>query len=431
MLNSWAGYLADNALYPSNQVSLASPTASDNSTNVAAKGIIGIGAMGTINKLLNYDSDSSVNYSSIAAEYASHWESLAFVTSNGQAHLTSTYGGPESSWALVDSLFGDKLLATGVISSQVYDAQTQFYEQLIEDNPASYAFGLPMDDLSEIGNSAALAMVAATMTNASTCAQILSSIASYASVNTRVDIFASSYYVLNGSYISGPASPAQGALFAPMIMSLSIPPSNSTTPPTSYTPGSTPAKSHTSLGIILGAVFGSVAGVSIFTIAAVVFVRHRRYKAVPIDLPISSPHLLYDTVTPFVPSEDGVSGSYVSPEDLRSAKMEGIRHAAVISRSGSNSTPSPSPPQSSTQPRSTAIPRTTAENATTRSASARSAATGSAATGSAASLLGQPDEGPGRNHVMTELRTEMSQLRQFMQSMNERMHVEAPPTYSE
>ncbi|CCL99504.1 uncharacterized protein FIBRA_01522 [Fibroporia radiculosa] len=364
----------------------------------------------------------------MAAEYASHWESLAFVTSNGQAHLISTYGSLESSWALVDSLFGDKLLAMGVISSQVYDAQTQFYEQLMNDNAASYAFGLPMNDSSEIGNSVALAMVAATMTNASVRAQILSNIASYASLKSRVDIFASSYYVSSGSYISGPASPAQGALFAPMVLSLPIPSSNSTTPPTpptSYTPEPSPAKSHTSLSVILGALFGSVAGLLVIAAVSVVFVRRRRHRAVPKNLPISSPPFLYDTVTPFIPSEDSISGSYVSLERLRSLKMERIRHAVVTS-SRFESTPQPSPHESSMQPRSTATPRTATGSTTTRGTSA-----GGVAAGGVGSHLGQLDEGPGRNHVMTELRTEVLQLRQFMQSMNERLQVEAPPTYSE
>ncbi|CCM04856.1 uncharacterized protein FIBRA_07049 [Fibroporia radiculosa] len=411
MLNSWAGYLADNALYPLSQISLASPTASDNSTNVAAKGIIGIGAMGAIDKMLNYGSNSSVNYSSMAIEYASHWESLAFVTSNGQTHLTSTYGGPESSWTLVDSLFGDKLLAMGVISSQVYDAQTQFYEQLMNDNAASYGYGLPMDESSKIGNSAALAMVAATMTNASTRAQILSSVASYAALPLSLNIFPTSYYVSNGSYVSGPASPAQGALFAPMVLSLLIPPTNSTTPPASYTPGSTPAKSHTSLGVILGAVFGSVAGLLIIAIAAVMFIRRRRYKAVPNDLPISSPSFQYDTVTPFIPSEDGVSGSYVSPdESLQTSKTKEIHQDMVTSPFSATS------PLSSTQAGNTAT---------------EGAAADGPATEGVGSPLRQPGEGPSRNHVMTELRTEVLQLRQFMQSMNERLQVEPPPTYSE
>ena len=76
ILDQWTQYLIEEALIPANQIStddFAGPLA--NQTNLALKGIIGIEAMATIANLTG-NMDTAANYSSIAHNYISEWQTL-------------------------------------------------------------------------------------------------------------------------------------------------------------------------------------------------------------------------------------------------------------------------------------------------------------------------------------------------------------------
>ncbi|KAJ6515750.1 hypothetical protein C8R45DRAFT_217798 [Mycena sanguinolenta] len=136
LLAQWTGFLVDDSLIPANQISTDDfAGALANQTNLAIKGIVGIGAMGKIETLLG-NTAQAANYSSIAASYVTQWQK--FATSSTGPHLTLNYGN-SSSWGLSYNLFGDKLLGLNLFPESVYAEQTAWY------STHANALGVPLD----------------------------------------------------------------------------------------------------------------------------------------------------------------------------------------------------------------------------------------------------------------------------------------------
>ncbi|GAV98948.1 DUF1793-domain-containing protein [Lentinula edodes] len=136
LLDQWTQYLISDSLIPGNQISTDDFAGSlANQTNLAIKGIVGIKAMSEIWGILGNTAQQS-NYSSIASNYVTQWQT--FATSTTGPHLTLDYN-DESSWGLSYNLFGDKLLGLNLFPASVYDEQTAWYPTV--DN----AFGVPLD----------------------------------------------------------------------------------------------------------------------------------------------------------------------------------------------------------------------------------------------------------------------------------------------
>ncbi|KAJ6628752.1 DUF1793-domain-containing protein [Mycena sp. CBHHK59/15] len=136
LLDQWTQFLITDSLIPANQIStddFAGPLA--NQTNLAIKGIVGIGAMAKIQALLGHKAQSA-NYSSIATSYVAQWQK--FSSSATGAHLTLSYG-DSASWGLSYNLFGDKLLKLNLFPASVYAEQTAWYQT------HANAFGVPLD----------------------------------------------------------------------------------------------------------------------------------------------------------------------------------------------------------------------------------------------------------------------------------------------
>ncbi|KAJ7781099.1 hypothetical protein B0H16DRAFT_1710344 [Mycena metata] len=136
LLNQWTGFLINDSLIPANQISTDDfAGALANQTNLAIKGIVGIGAMAEIESLLG-NAAQSANYSSIAKSYVTQWRNFSASTTG--AHLTLSYGN-SSSWGLSYNLFGDKLLKLNLFPASVYAEQTAWYQT------HANAFGVPLD----------------------------------------------------------------------------------------------------------------------------------------------------------------------------------------------------------------------------------------------------------------------------------------------
>ncbi|KAJ7853748.1 DUF1793-domain-containing protein [Mycena leptocephala] len=113
LLDQWAQFLVADSLLPFNQISTDVFAGSlANQTNLAIKGIVGLGAMAKIELLLG-TSAQSANYSSIAASYVTQWQH--------------------------SPLFGDKLLQLNLFPASVYAEQTAWYQT------HANAFGVPLD----------------------------------------------------------------------------------------------------------------------------------------------------------------------------------------------------------------------------------------------------------------------------------------------
>jgi len=136
LLDQWTQFLITDSLIPANQISTDDFAGSlANQTNLAIKGIIGIGAMAKIANLVG-DTARSSNYSSIAASYVKQWQT--FATASTGKHLTLSYGN-DSSWGLSYNLYGDKLLGLNLFPSSVYNMQTSWYSTVAN------SFGIPLD----------------------------------------------------------------------------------------------------------------------------------------------------------------------------------------------------------------------------------------------------------------------------------------------
>ncbi|KAJ7648839.1 hypothetical protein B0H17DRAFT_1215515 [Mycena rosella] len=89
----------------------------ENQTNLAIKGIVGIGAMAQIASRLG-DNATATNYSSIAKDYVHKWQVLA--QSAMGPHLTLAYG-QSATWGLAYNLFGDVYLGLKLFPQSVCD----------------------------------------------------------------------------------------------------------------------------------------------------------------------------------------------------------------------------------------------------------------------------------------------------------------------
>lgn len=113
-----------------------------NQTNLALKGILGIGAMSQIANLTGH-ADTAANYSAIARDYMSQWQTLGFALESDPPHAKLSYGNAESdtsaTWGLLYNLFADRELSLGLVPQRVYDIQDAFYETVFD------KYGVPLD----------------------------------------------------------------------------------------------------------------------------------------------------------------------------------------------------------------------------------------------------------------------------------------------
>ena len=138
ILDQWTQYLIEEALIPANQIStddFAGPLA--NQTNLAVKGIIGIEAMAVIANLTG-NAATAENYSSIARNYITQWQTLGTAMDADPPHTTLAYG-MNDTHGLLYNIYGDKELGLNLVPQSVYDMQSAFYPTVVEQ------YGVPLD----------------------------------------------------------------------------------------------------------------------------------------------------------------------------------------------------------------------------------------------------------------------------------------------
>jgi len=175
-----------------------------NQTNLAIKGIIGIGAMGQMASIAG-DSASSSNYTSIATSYVEQWMQLG--TSSDGKHLTLAYGN-DSSWGLSYNMYADKVLGLNLIPSSVYEMQTAWYPTVVN------AYGVPLDTRHTYTKSDWQTWTAAIMTNTTVRDMFISSLYSYAADGENAQPLGDWYETLNGDVEGFRARPVVGGHLA-------------------------------------------------------------------------------------------------------------------------------------------------------------------------------------------------------------------------
>ena len=138
ILAQWTQYLIEEALIPADQISTDDFAGSlANQTNLALKGIIGIGAMAQIANLTGHNADAR-NYSSIAHSYIDQWQVLGIAHDAHPPHTTLNYGA-NGTHGLLYNLYGDALLGLDLVPQSVYDMQSEFYPTVADE------YGVPLD----------------------------------------------------------------------------------------------------------------------------------------------------------------------------------------------------------------------------------------------------------------------------------------------
>ncbi|KAJ7142232.1 hypothetical protein C8R44DRAFT_974081 [Mycena epipterygia] len=277
LFKKWADYLVTNALIPAQQNPADGRDASlmqnhGNITNLAIKGLIAIKAMSEISQIKGNAPDAQ-KYSSAAASSAQSWVTL---TSFSGSPLW-TYG-DDASFGLMYNLLADRLLQLNVLPSSIYtDESSTLSRQTVP------SFGFPLSSESGLNTRSDWSLFsAAAAPDASTRDLLISGVHERASTNVTVTgPFSNRYNVQTGaggtalSYPNGFASPAQGAMFS--VLSLSVPNKTVIIPSANAFPTSSNMRSnhHTTTGAIVG---GVIAGLFFFVVLCflAIFLRRRR-----------------------------------------------------------------------------------------------------------------------------------------------------------
>ncbi|KAJ7682669.1 DUF1793-domain-containing protein [Mycena polygramma] len=205
LLDQWTQFLISDSLIPANQISTDDfAGALANQTNLAIKGIVGIGAMGQIESLLG-NTDKSANYSAIAASYVSQWQNLSASTTG--AHLTLAYGNSDS-WGLSYNLYGDKLLGLNLFPASIYTEQTNWYQSHVN------AFGVPLDTRHTYTKTDWQIWTAAIVTDTAVRDVLISSVKKWVSDGQNNAPFGDLYDTVSGAAVGFRARPVVGGHLA-------------------------------------------------------------------------------------------------------------------------------------------------------------------------------------------------------------------------
>ncbi|KAH9020011.1 hypothetical protein EDB85DRAFT_2153324 [Lactarius pseudohatsudake] len=419
LLTSWADYLSNSTLAIHDQSSADGLTAA-NQTNLAIKGIIAIEAMSKMSSVVKQTADVA-KYSETAARLYSQWRILAL---DSDQHLLATYG-QVGSWTLGYNLLADAWLDTGVVESSVFDGQSGFIDKLALTSSFSN-FGMPVDSLSgdtSVAVSSWNLFAAAMSSNQDLRTNLISRVHNRASFNVSAGVFPLSYDSAQGSTILGVASPAQGAMYAPLaltapVVQITVNATTTTSKATSYT------------GAIAGSIAGGVVAL-ILVVGTIVFVRRRRGQD---DFRKSTGSSFSGaameagsqmTVTPF------------SPTLAAAASLEAGYQSGSTSFASLPPPPPPPPPSQIAALAPVPVGLTDKELARRRSAAirspltshARTSSSGSQPTATYPSTIGTSEGSTSTPTPETRrLQSEVESLRREMQELRAE-RFEAPPSY--
>jgi hypothetical protein len=214
ILKQWAEYLVQDSLYPAEQLSTDDFAGHlVNQTNLALKGIIAIEAMSQISKLIGEDADAQ-NYTTIAHDYISKWQSLAMNTANDPPHAMLNYGNA-TTWGLLYNLYNDKLLDTNLVPQEVYDIQSSFYPSVAE------RYGVPLDTRNRYYTKSDWELFCAAIASEETRDMFISDLVKWVNETPTSRPFTDLYQTCDGGHPPGlefKARPVVGGLFALLLL---------------------------------------------------------------------------------------------------------------------------------------------------------------------------------------------------------------------
>ncbi|KAH7098950.1 DUF1793-domain-containing protein [Auriculariales sp. MPI-PUGE-AT-0066] len=206
LLDQWTQFLIEDSLIPAEQLSTDDFAGYHlaNQTNLAIKGIIGIGAMGKIATILG-DTAKGDNYTAIAKDYVTRWQTLAMAS--GGEHLTLSYN-DNASWGQAYNLWADKLLKLNLFPQSVYDTQTAWYKT------HRNAYGLPLDTRHTYAKTDWTIWTASIVSDTTLRDQLIGDIVKYASDGLNDQPLGDWYETTNGAANGFKARPVAGGHLA-------------------------------------------------------------------------------------------------------------------------------------------------------------------------------------------------------------------------
>ncbi|TFK71714.1 DUF1793-domain-containing protein [Pluteus cervinus] len=284
LLKQYSDYLVDHTYMPPGFID-GSIRFKPYNVNLALKGIIAIRSMAKISEAVQKADDAS-HYESMASGMATRWRNMSLSSD----HLTSSYN-ESGSWGLVYNLYMDRLLGTKVVDDDIYAIQDTYYAKLAASAPP---YGLPIDSNAPLLTKSHWTMfTAAACINNATRDLLINMVHTAAGFNANFTPLASTYNPTNLSQpITGQASPALGAVYAPLALLLTpqqiILPLNVSPIPIDKPPMPSPVSGvkYLSGGAIAGIIVGSVFGVIILIAMWWVW----RYKAAMNQAAVQSTH---------------------------------------------------------------------------------------------------------------------------------------------
>jgi hypothetical protein len=214
ILKQWAEYLVEDSLYPAEQLSTDDFAGHlVNQTNLALKGIIGIEAMSQLSSLVGETADAQ-NYTTIAHDYISKWQTLGINNASSPPHAILNYGN-SSTWGLLYNLYNDKLLNTNLVPQEVYDMQSAFYPTVQE------KYGVPLDTRNRYYTKSDRELFCAAIASDETRDMFISDLAKWVNETPTSKPFTDLYQTNDGSFPPGiefKARPVMGGLFALLLL---------------------------------------------------------------------------------------------------------------------------------------------------------------------------------------------------------------------
>ncbi|KAI0766543.1 hypothetical protein BC629DRAFT_1596377 [Irpex lacteus] len=415
LLSRWGNYLSNTTIRPEQQSTSFSDYIDNkldgvtNQTNLALKGIIGIGAMAKIAEAMNRDGDAQ-HFNNTASSYVSQWQSLGLNSSQPKIGFGDSHPG------FLYNLFADKLLGLNLINESVYDDFTA----LLNVELTGLRFGVPLEATSLISRADWMLFAAAIVTGSPVRTTMINQVVDYNSQSLfeANQPFPVVYNLSTGAQIPvGQGSAAVGAMYAPLALTVR---KKAIYPNTTVggTPGgnapSTPADlggpKHLTGGAIAGIVVGGmgfVTGLALF--AWVLYRKHHSRQQGHVTI----------LHTPSESSRYGTGASFTEPGVYTDGISNYSRNTGPLTHSGEN-TNVPSHPSSNTT-----IPNSySAESGDLRSSTAPTSGT----TGSASMTARRRQRGNTRRggHLPSEkhLREEYMRMRSTVEE-----GYAAPPRY--
>ncbi|THU88216.1 hypothetical protein K435DRAFT_866505 [Dendrothele bispora CBS 962.96] len=210
-LTKWADFLIENnCIFPDDTFITLEGQSGGNSTNLALKSILALGAMAQISAALGHSNDS-LWYGSKAREYSTQWGTLV-VEQTGAIPLSYN---SQSSSAMTYNLFADRWLQTNLVDQSIYDGQAKFYTQTQPER-----FGFNYQDQTENTAFSPITIFLSAALEGSARNHLISGIHEKANDTSSRGIFPTHYDSVNASTLGGSGSIQQGSMLAILALNL-------------------------------------------------------------------------------------------------------------------------------------------------------------------------------------------------------------------